>query len=261
MIYNNLFKPNRASKSKTTLYYLIESRKYKFSFIFDRKSISILSGLTLGLVIILGANVLFYGILNTNSASKIKDLEDVNSQYESSISSISGMQSNFDEIQKSVESIYNISDKSTKWSNIIESIAFHLPYDSVLTSIESITEEELNEVLDSITNEVSSGEIEEENKDEGEDEDVPSDEEEPLEDNTEEEVDEEDYDNIINKDLSNLNNKNIVLITGKSLSMVNLSLFLDKLDGLHIFSKVENLTSIRNYTNGYYDFVIYATIR
>lgn len=261
MIYNNLFKPNKASKSKNALYYLIESRKYKFSFIFDKKSISILAGLTLGVVIILGANILFYGILNTNSASKIKDLEDVNFQYESSISSISGMQSNFDEIQKSVESIYNISDKSTKWSNIIESIAFQLPYDSVLTSIKSITEEELQEVLDSITSEANSGQLDKEDTVQNEDEDALLDEEESLEEDTEEDVEDEDYDSIINKDLSNLNNKNIVLITGKSLSMVNLSLFLDKLDGLHIFSKVENLTSIRNYTNGYYDFVIYATIR
>lgn len=260
MIYNNLFKPNRAPKSKTALYYLIESRKYKFSFIFDRKSISILSGLTLGISIILGANVLFYGVLNTNSASKLKDLEDANFQYESSISSISGMQSNFEEIQKSVESIYNISDKSTKWSNVIESIALQLPYDSVLTSIESISEEELKDVLDTITSESNSetSTIQEETEEEEVDEDgVPIEDEETEE----EEVDEEDYDSIINKDLSSLNSKNIVLISGKSLSMVNLSLFLDKLDGLHIFSKVENLTSTRNYTNGYYDFVIYATIK
>lgn len=261
MIYNNLFKPNRASKSKTALYYLIESRKYKFSFIFDKKSMSILSGLALGVVIVLGANTLFYGVLNANSASKIKDLEDVNFQYESSISSISGMQSNFDEIQKSVESIYNISDKSTKWSNIIESIAFHLPYDSVLTSIESISEEELKNVLDNITNEVGAGDSSNEVLEESEDELLEDEEYLDEEDMDEEDMDEEDYDSIINKDLSTLNNNNIVLITGKSLSMVNLSLFLDKLDGLHIFSKVENLTSTRNYANGYYDFVIYATIR
>lgn len=260
MIYNNLFKPNKASKSKTALYYLVESRKYKFSFIFDKKSISILSGLTLGILIILGANVLFYGVLNTNSTAKIKDLADANSQYESSISSISGMQSNFEEIQKSVESIYNISDKSTKWSNIIESIALQLPYDSVLTSVESISEEELQDVLDTITSETNSGGtvVEEEIEEDMDEDEIPSDEED-IED--EEDMDEEDYNSLINKDLSNLNNKNIVLISGKSLSMVNLSLFLDKLDGLHIFSKVENLTSIRNYANGYYDFVIYATIR
>ena len=80
-----------------------------------------------------------------------------------------------------------------------------------------------------------------------------------LEDEDSEEYDEDG--NLIESNKNDLNDKNMVLITGKSLSMVNMSLFLDKLDGLHIFSKVENLTSVKLDDQDFYEFVIYATLR
>ena len=49
-----------------------------------------------------------------------------------------------------------------------------------------------------------------------------------------------------------------IIITGKSLSMVNLSLFLDKLDTLDIFSKVECSNAEKGDDSDYYDFTIYA---
>ena len=251
MIYNNLFKVNKSSSSKNALYYLIESRKYKFSFIFDKKSVSILSALSIGMIIILGFNLLFYGILNINNSKKILELSTYNSQYESSISQLTSMQDSLDETKKSVDVIYNLSEKSTKWSNIIESIAAQLPYDSVLTGIASISQEQLSAIEDEMSSDDNGF------KEDSENDTVTDDS--YLEDEDSEEYDEDG--NLIESNKNDLNDKNMVLITGKSLSMVNMSLFLDKLDGLHIFSKVENLTSVKLDDQDFYEFVIYTTLR
>lgn len=256
MIYNNLFKPNKGSSSKDSLYYLIQSRKYKFSFIFDKKSVSILSGMSLGVVIILCSNLLFYGILNANNARKIDELKNGISEYESAISQISSMQAGYNDILESVDAVYNISDKSTKWSVIVESIAEQLPYDSVLTSIQSVTEEQIAEIEEAMVGDI---EMEEEETDNYEDDYEVDGEEYEDEEEEEEELDEDG--NVVSNSIKNLKKKNIVLITGKSLSMVNISLFLDKLDSLHIFSKIENLDSTITPTQDYYEFVIYATLR
>lgn len=251
MIYNNLFKVNKSSSSKNALYYLIESRKYKFSFIFDKKSVSILSALSIGMIIILGFNLLFYGILNLNNSKKILELSTYNSQYESSISQLTSMQDSLEETKKSADVIYNLSEKSTKWSNIIESIAAQLPYDSVLTGIASISQEQLSAIEDEMSSDDNGF------KEDSENDTVADDS--SLEDEDSEEYDEDG--NLIESNKNDLNDKNMVLITGKSLSMVNMSLFLDKLDGLHIFSKVENLTSVKLDDQDFYEFVIYATLR
>lgn len=251
MIYNNLFKVNKSSSSKNALYYLIESRKYKFSFIFDKKSVSILSALSIGMIIILGFNLLFYGILNINNSKKILELSTYNSQYESSISQLTSMQDSLEETKNSVDVIYNLSEKSTKWSNIIESIAAQLPYDSVLTGIASISQEQLSAIEDEMSSDDNGF------KEDSENDTVTDDS--YLEDEDSEEYDEDG--NLIESNKNDLNDKNMVLITGKSLSMVNMSLFLDKLDGLHIFSKVENLTSVKLDDQDFYEFVIYATLR
>lgn len=251
MIYNNLFKVNKSSSSKNALYYLVESRKYKFSFIFDKKSVSILSALSIGMIIILGFNLLFYGILNINNSKKILELSTYNSQYESSISQLTSMQDSLEETKKSVDVIYNLSEKSTKWSNIIESIAAQLPYDSVLTGIASISQEQLSAIEDEMSSDDNGF------KEDSENDTVADDS--SLEDEDSEEYDEDG--NLIESNKNDLNDKNMVLITGKSLSMVNMSLFLDKLDGLHIFSKVENLTSVKLDDQDFYEFVIYATLR
>ena len=251
MIYNNLFKVNKSSSSKNALYYLVESRKYKFSFIFDKKSVSILSALSIGMIIILGFNLLFYGILNLNNSKKILELSIYNSQYESSISQLTSMQDSLEETKKSADVIYNLSEKSTKWSNIIESIAAQLPYDSVLTGIASISQEQLSAIEDEMSSDDNGF------KEDSENDTVDDDS--SLEDEDSEEYDEDG--NLIESNKNDLNDKNMVLITGKSLSMVNMSLFLDKLDGLHIFSKVENLTSVKLDDQDFYEFVIYATLR
>ena len=251
MIYNNLFKVNKSSSSKNALYYLVESRKYKFSFIFDKKSVSILSALSIGMIIILGFNLLFYGILNLNNSKKILELSTYNSQYESSISQLTSMQDSLEETKKSADVIYNLSEKSTKWSNIIESIAAQLPYDSVLTGIASISQEQLSAIEDEMSSDDNGF------KEDSENDTVTDDS--YLEDEDSEEYDEDG--NLIESNKNDLNDKNMVLITGKSLSMVNMSLFLDKLDGLHIFSKVENLTSVKLDDQDFYEFVIYATLR
>lgn len=251
MIYNNLFKVNKSSSSKNALYYLVESRKYKFSFIFDKKSVSILSALSIGMIIILGFNLLFYGILNLNNSKKILELSTYNSQYESSISQLTSMQDSLEETKKSADVIYNLSEKSTKWSNIIESIAAQLPYDSVLTGIASISQEQLSAIEDEMSSDDNGF------KEDSENDTVADDS--SLEDEDSEEYDEDG--NLIESNKNDLNDKNMVLITGKSLSMVNMSLFLDKLDGLHIFSKVENLTSVKLDDQDFYEFVIYATLR
>lgn len=251
MIYNNLFKVNKSSSSKNALYYLVESRKYKFSFIFDKKSVSILSALSIGMIIILGFNLLFYGILNINNSKKILELSTCNSQYESSISQLTSMQDSLEETKKSADVIYNLSEKSTKWSNIIESIATQLPYDSVLTGIASISQEQLSAIEDEMSSDDNGF------KEDSENDTVADDS--YLEDEDSEEYDEDG--NLIESNKNDLNDKNMVLITGKSLSMVNMSLFLDKLDGLHIFSKVENLTSVKLDDQDFYEFIIYATLR
>ena len=251
MIYNNLFKVNKNSSSKNALYYLVESRKYKFSFIFDKKSVSILSALSIGMIIILSFNLLFYGILNLNNSKKILELSTCNSQYESSISQLTSMQDSLEETKKSADVIYNLSEKSIKWSNIIESIAAQLPYDSVLTGITSISQEQLSAIEDEMSSDDNGF------KEDSENDTVADDS--YLEDEDSEEYDEDG--NLIESNKNDLNDKNMVLITGKSLSMVNMSLFLDKLDGLHIFSKVENLTSVKLDDQDFYEFVIYATLR
>lgn len=260
MIYNNLFKVNKSSASKNALYYLVESRKYKFSFIFDKKSVSILSALSIGTVIILGSNLLFYGILSLNNSKKIVELSTYNSQYESSVSQLTSMQDSLNETKKSADVIYNLSEKSTKWSNIIESIAAQLPYDSVLTGIASISQEQLSEIEEEMASD-DNGFQEEDSENNMVDEDLYYDDEstEEYDDESTEEYDEDG--NLIESNKNDLNDKNMVLITGKSLSMVNMSLFLDKLDGLHIFSKVENLTSVKLDDQDFYEFVIYATLR
>lgn len=240
MIYTNLFKPNKASDTKTTVYYMVESRRYKFNIIFDKKFTSILSGMALGTFMIASVNVGIYLITTTNNTRIIASLEAENNNYNSSLSQLESQKVVYENQKINADNIYNISDKPTKWSSIIESIAEQLPYDTVLTSVTTTTGE-LNS-SNSNSNSVSNTTDNTSNTDATQD----------ANSNSQPTLDEQIS---ANEDIVE---NNVIAITGKSLSMVNLSLFLDKLDKLDIFSKVECSNAEKEGDSSYYGFIIYA---
>lgn len=242
MIYTNLFKPNKANNTKTSVYYMVESRRYKFNIIFDKKFTSILSGMALGTFMIASVNVGIYFITTSNNARIIASLEDENNNYNSSLTQLESQMTVYENQKINADNIYNISDKPTKWSSIIESIAEQLPYDTVLTSVTTTTGEIDSSDSNSSTNTNNSTT-----------EDISNTESTQNENSNSQPTLEEQLS--ANEDIVE---NNIIAITGKSLSMVNLSLFLDKLDKLDIFSKVECSNAEREADSSYYGFIIYA---
>lgn len=257
MIYTNLFKPNRAAKTKTAVYYMIESRKYKLNIIFDKKFTSIISAVVIGAVMFSVINTGIFIVVTTINNNRISSLEAENNNYLSSLSTLEAQQSEYLKQKANADNIYNISDKPTKWSSIIESIAAQLPYDTVLTSVKttiSDTTEDANNSTTSQNTSITNNATSEESSDlstptDGTIDDTANNSNSSVQTpNLEEQI---------------LNNEDMVehdtiVITGKSLSMVNLSLFLDKLDMLDIFSKVECSNAEKGEDSDYYDFTIYA---
>lgn len=259
MIYTNLFKPNKSEKTKTVVYYMVESRRYKFNLIFDKKFTSMLSALALGSFMVASVNVGIYAITTSSNAAKLASLEDANNNYLSSLAQLEAQKQEYSNQKINVDNIYNISDKPTKWSSIIDDIAEQLPYDTVLTSLTTISEENIESLNSNTDNPTAGGTAPnangttpnadgttqggtDANQNTGTNADA----------NKQPTLDEQ----LKNDD--NIEENNVIEITGKSLSMVNLSLFLDKLDKLEIFSKVECLKSERDIDSNYYVFLIHA---
>lgn len=252
MIYTNLFKPNKASSTKTAVYYMVESRRYKFNIIFDKKFTSVLSGMALGTFMIASINVGIYFITTSNNARIINGLESENNNHDSSLSQLESQMSVYNSQKTNADNIYNISDKPTKWSSIIDSIAEQLPYDTVLTSVTTTRGEnnsnDSENPTDVNTNPTDTNNNSTDNTNDTTNTDNVQNENSNSEPTLDEQISE-------NKDIIE---NNVITITGKSLSMVNLSLFLDKLDKLDIFSKVECSNAEREAESSYYGFIIYA---
>lgn len=278
MIYTNLFKPNKAHKSKEKMHYLVESKKYKFSIIFDRKLISIVSGIAIGTLAIGVVNVSLYTFITYNNSNKLEELSIENGKYESAVAQLESQKSTYLKHKENAENIFNISDKPTKWSSIIESIAEQLPYDSVLTSIKTINNEDLklpgvstnqssNNNQSANNNQSTNNNQNSNNNQNGQNTSNNSSNQNNTSANSQGSQNSSNNSNGANKDNQNnmsensdIITNNIILIEGKSLSMVNISLFLDKLDKLDIFSKVECSQAQRADDSVYYDFTIYATL-
>ena len=249
MIYTNLFKTNKASQTKTAVYYMVESRRYKFNIIFDKKFTSILSSMALGAFMIASINVGIYVITTSNNARIISSLEAENNNHESSLTQLESQMTAYNNQKTNADNIYNISDKPTKWSSIIDSIAEQLPYDTVLTSVTTTRGD-----IDSNNVEGSTGTNNNSTNNTDNNVDNNSNGDNVQNDNTNSSP-------TLDEQLSaneDIVDNNVIAITGKSLSMVNLSLFLDKLDKLDIFSKVECFNAEREADSSYYGFVIYA---
>jgi len=259
LIYTNLFKPNKASNVKTSVYYMVESRRYKFNIIFDKKFTSILSGMALGTFMIASINVGIYLITTSNNARILSSLESENSNHDSSLTQLESQMDVYNTQKINADNIYNISDKPTKWSSIIDSIAEQLPYDTVLTSVTTTRGEINSDNLDSSTDSNNSVG----NTDNNTNNNVDSNTDNNVENNTDNNAQNENTnsESTLDEQISeneNIVENNVIAITGKSLSMVNLSLFLDKLDKLDIFSKVECSNAERESDSSYYGFIIYA---
>lgn len=277
MIYTNLFKVNKAKRIKTTVYYMVESRRYKFNIIFDKKFTSVLSGMALGTFMIASINVGIYFITTSNNARILAELEAENSNYMNSLSQLESQKLVYEGQKANAENIYNISDKPTKWSSIIESIAEQLPYDTVLTSITTTnsdsfkedgtssnpsgTTDNTNSNNTNNTNTNANNTTTDNNSGTGATEN-PSTGDNSTGNNTGATTNTNNSsENNLSEQISsneNIVENNIITITGKSLSMVNLSLFLDKLDKLDIFSKVECSHAEKEGNSDYYSFIIYA---
>lgn len=258
MIYTNLFKPNKANKSKTVVYYLVESRRYKFNIIFDKKFTSILSAMVLGTFMIALVNLGIYFITTSSNARRLASLEAENNNYMSSLSQLEAQQSSYLAQKADADNIFNVSDKPTKWSSIIESIAEQLPYDTVLTSVTTTNGKDIGQEDSSTTTTPDNNQtntpgnnVVDPNNPNANNNAVD-----PNNPNTNQNA-KPNLDEQIAANESIIEN-NIIAITGKSLSMVNLSLFLDKLDKLDLFSKVEAVKAEREDDSDYYGFIIYA---
>lgn len=254
MIYTNLFKPNKTEKTKTVVYYMVESRRYKFNIIFDKKFTSMLSALALGSFMIASINVGIYVITTSSNAAKLSALEVENNNYMNSLTQLESQQTAYLKQKADADNIYNISDKPTKWSSIIDSIAEQLPYDTVLTSVTTITAEDASKEKPDGNNTNNSGNSNQQNNTNNNNSTTTTDGNEANNDNknSQPSLDEQIAAN------DSIVENNVISITGKSLSMVNLSLFLDKLDKLDIFSKVECLKAERENDSAYYGFLIHA---
>ena len=255
MIYTNLFKSNKSQASKTKIYYMVESRKYKFNIIFDKKFTTVIYSLFIGAGVLVALNLGVYHVINSVNEAKLKELETENSNYISSLNQLEGQKNQYLAQKVNVDNIYTISSKPTKWSSIIENIAEQLPYDSVLTSVSTMSLDAVastigENAIDSSQTETLKGPTDEAGN--------------PIEMSDEElEAEMENLSPTESLDTQLKTNEGIVIndvvaITGKSLSMVNLSLFLDKLDGLEIFNKVECYKASIDEDNIYYEFIIYA---
>ena len=108
MIYTNLFKPNKAHKSKEKMHYLVESKKYKFSIIFDRKLISIVSGIAIGTLAIGVVNVSLYAFITYNNSNKLEELSIENGKYESAVAQLESQKSTYLKHKENAENIFNI---------------------------------------------------------------------------------------------------------------------------------------------------------
>lgn len=261
MIYTNLFKPNKSDKTKNIIYYMVESRRYKFNLIFDKKFTSMLSAIALGSFMIASVNVGIYLITTSSNAAKLASLEDGNNNYLSSLAQLESQQQEYIKQKANVDNIYNISDKPTKWSSIIDDIAEQLPYDTVLTSLTTISADDI-ESLDANPETPNTNQPNSQNPNgatPNADGTTPN----PNGTTDQNSAATGDANNQATldeqlKNDENIEENNVIEITGKSLSMVNLSLFLDKLDKLDIFSKVECLKSERDINSNYYVFLIHA---
>lgn len=253
MIYTNLFKPNKSDKTKTIVYYMVESRRYKFNLIFDKKFTSMLSALTLGTFMIAAVNVGIYAIITSSNAAKLVSLEAENNNYLASLSQLESLKSSYLSQQVDVDNIFNISDKPTKWSSIIDDIAEQLPYDTVLASLTTTSAE----TIESLNGAGQGGSINQNGT--GDSTSTTTDG--TTTDGTTTGGSDTNSQNTLDEQIKqneSITENNVIEITGKSLSMVNLSLFLDKLDKLDIFSKVECLKSERDIDSNYYVFLIHA---
>lgn len=232
---------------------MVESRKYKFNLIFDKKFTSILSAAIIGSITFSTINTGVFFVVTTLNKQRIASLEVENNTYLTSLSTLEGQQAEYLKQKANADNIYNISDKPTKWSSIIESIATQLPYDTVLTSVETTTADTINTgdssggstTPDTTPGATTDGTTDGSENGSSTDNTTP-------ETNSEEALDEQISSN------ENMVNNDTIVITGKSLSMVNLSLFLDKLDTLDIFNKVECSNAEKGDDSDYYDFTIYA---
>lgn len=267
MIYTNLFKPNKSNKVKTAIYYMVESRRYKFNIIFDKKFTSVLSGMALGTFMIASINVGIYLITTTNNSRILLELESENTKYIDSLAQLESQKAVYENQKINADNIYNISDKPTKWSSIIESIAEQLPYDTVLTSVTTTNSDDFSENNDSGVNNSDSSNVTDNTSNPNTDSstDGATNTENTTTDNSNNNGTENNStgsaQNTLEEQISenkNIVENNIITITGKSLSMVNLSLFLDKLDKLDIFSKVECSYAEKESDSDYYGFIIYA---
>ena len=256
MIYTNLFKVNKALKTKTAVYYMVESRKYKLNIIFDKTFTSILSAVVIGSVMFSVINTGLFVVITTVNSKRISSLEAENNNYLSSLSMLEGQQSEYLKQKANADNIYNISDKPTKWSSIIESIAAQLPYDTVLTSVTTTTADAVTENNGAtsqntpITNNVTTEGTESNTSIDGTANDLSTT-------NSDSTTQPPSLDEQISNN-EDMDKHDTIIITGKSLSMVNLSLFLDKLDTLDVFSKVECSNAEKGEDSDYYDFTIYA---
>lgn len=264
MIYINLFKPNKSDKTKNVVYYMVESRRYKFNLIFDKKFTSMLSALALGSFMIASVNIGIYAITTSSNAAKLASLEDENNNYLSSLAQLESQQQEYTKQKIDVDNIYNISDKPTKWSSIIDDIAEQLPYDTVLTSLTTISAESIQSLDANKDNPNGAPQTNNgagtTNPDGSTDPNAGTNTDPNAGTNTDPNNganNQPTLDEQIKND-DNIEENNVIEITGKSLSMVNLSLFLDKLDKLDIFSKVECLKSERDIDSTYYVFLIHA---
>lgn len=263
MIYTNLFKPNKTEKTKTVVYYMVESRRYKFNIIFDKKFTSMLSALALGSFMIASINVGIYVITTSSNAAKLSALEVENNNYINSLTQLESQQSAYLKQKADADNIYNISDKPTKWSSIIDSIAEQLPYDTVLTSVTTITAEDASKEKPAGNNTNNSGNSNQQNNtnNNNTNNNTNNNNSNTTTDGTEANGGNKNPQSSLDEQIAaneSIVENNVISITGKSLSMVNLSLFLDKLDKLDIFSKVECLKAERENDSTYYGFLIHA---
>lgn len=277
MIYNNLFKPNKAHATKKKIFYLRESRKYKFSLIFDKKFNRILIALIGGTVMICVVNLgIYWGSTYVNQ-KKIEVLEVENQKFESAIGELEKKQKEYNSQKTNVDNIYNLSDKPTKWSSIIQKISEQLPYDSTLTDVETITSSEMNEATKSANNSSNTTTNSNQNNTSNNSNNSNNSNSNNTNGTTTNDNNASANTNASNtttqsatnansnqgssqEDNSDIVTNNVILIKGNSLSMVNISLFLDKLDKLELFSKVECTKAEKNKETSIYEFVIYAIL-
>lgn len=77
--------------------------------------------------------------------NKINALQSDNAQFNGYISQMMSKKSQYDSIKKKCDNVYNISMKTQKWSVLFKEITLLIPYDTVITNIETISSNNMND--------------------------------------------------------------------------------------------------------------------